>query len=402
MITLGRGISLQSLVRVIKDQNQLVEPSDAICINIEDGCFLNVDVIALLFAWCLEQRNAGKTITLDGAHDRVQYLARMDFHKHLEIAEPSFTRHDEVGRFIPIKLIGSHKDVNDTVDAISDLVLHQFDRASEFIPAMEWAVNEVIDNIVIHSETEVPGVVCAQYYPGRHGLDIAVYDMGLGIKATIGSSQQVNTHQDAILKAIERGITRDSKVGQGNGLAGTVEIAIKNQGYLNLWSGDSIFRIMQGETRDFQSIPILPGTGIKLCLNTENPVDLSKTWIGAPTWSYIDSAAERVKEEGGIDVAAQCVSTGGRIPATSLRKYTMGLLTEMEEPLTLDFSKVRSASSSFLDELLGRMIEELGETEFKKKIEVVGMSSSIRGMANVVIAQRLKKDDNDEKKTMNL
>ena len=398
MITLGRGISLQSIARKIDEEQNQHGSEDTVTVIVEDGCFLNVDVIALLFAWCLDQVGAGKQINIDGAHDPVQYLARMNFHKHLGISEPAFTRHTEVGRFIPIRLIRSHDDVHETVNAISDLVLHQFDRAPEFIPAMEWAVNEIIDNIVIHSETKIPGVVCAQYYPGRHGLDIAVYDMGLGIKATIGTTHNADTHRAAISKSIERGITRDSNIGQGNGLAGTVEIAIQNKGYLNLWSGDSVFRVASGDPQDFLTIPTLPGTGIKLCLNTENPVDLSKTWIGAPTWSYIDSAAEQVKEEGGIDVASQCVSTGGRPPAAALRRFAIGLLSEMEEPLVLDFSSVKSASSSFLDELLGRMIIELGDTEFKNKIKLVGMSSTIRGMANVVIAQRLEKDDNDEKK----
>ena len=36
---------------------------------------------------------------------------------------------------------------------------------------MELAVNEIVDNILIHSETPVPGAVCAQYFPRMHRLD---------------------------------------------------------------------------------------------------------------------------------------------------------------------------------------------------------------------------------------
>ena len=49
------------------------------------------------------------------------------------------------------------------------------------------------------------------------------------------------------------------------------------------------------------------------------------------------------------------------------------------------------ASSSFLDELLGRMVQdhELGERLFESRIQIEGMGPTIRKMANVVIAQRL-------------
>jgi hypothetical protein len=63
----------------------------------------------------------------------------------------------------------------------------------------------------------------------------------------------------------------------------------------------------------------------------------------------------------------------------------------MEVPLVLDFKDVRAASSSFLDELLGRMAfqHELGDELFKTRIRIVGMNETMRNMANTVIAQRL-------------
>lgn len=61
----------------------------------------------------------------------------------------------------------------------------------------------------------------------------------------------------------------------------------------------------------------------------------------------------------------------------------------MEETLVLDFSRVRSASSSFLDELLGRLAYEQGKDIFATRVSLTGMDPTIRKMANVVIAQRL-------------
>jgi hypothetical protein len=68
-------------------------------------------------------------------------------------------------------------------------------------------------------------------------------------------------------------------------------------------------------------------------------------------------------------------------------------LSEQGGPVTLNFTGVTSASSSFLDELLGRLAYELGRDGFREKVKLTGLSGLIASMANVVINQRL--GDND-------
>lgn len=82
--------------------------------------------------------------------------------------------------------------------------------------------------------------------------------------------------------------------------------------------------------------------------------------------------------------------TGSRPPALRLRRKLAAVLPEMDGELILDFVGVRSASSSFLDELLGRLADELGAESFGDRVRCVGMAPTIRKMANVVIAQRLE------------
>jgi hypothetical protein len=74
-----------------------------------------------------------------------------------------------------------------------------------------------------------------------------------------------------------------------------------------------------------------------------------------------------------------------------LRRKILTLLPDVDkQPLLLNFAGVKSASSSFLDELLGRLVLELGAPVFKSKVTVVNMSEHIKQMANVVIKQRLE------------
>ncbi len=75
-----------------------------------------------------------------------------------------------------------------------------------------------------------PGVLCAQFYPKRHRIDIGICDMGRGIKASLQESIPIwGGHGSAISKALGRGVTLDKDIGQGNGLARTLEITRPNR-----------------------------------------------------------------------------------------------------------------------------------------------------------------------------
>jgi hypothetical protein len=83
-----------------------------------------------------------------------------------------------------------------------------------------------------------------------------------------------------------------------------------------------------------------------------------------------------------------------------LRRKILTLLPDVDrQPLLLNFAGITSTSSSFLDELLGRLILELGVPVFNNKVKVVNMKESINQMANVVIKQRLELANNPPEET---
>jgi len=150
-------------------------------VHLPVGCFVHCSAMAFLCTWGHQQVLAGRRMLLRGDEDALRYLARMDLHEHLGVSHDASRRQSEVGRFLPLRLIAGDADVFGTLNAICDLVLHQFENAREFIPALEWAVNEIIDNILIHAQSPVPGAVCAQYFPHEQRLDVGICDMGRGI-----------------------------------------------------------------------------------------------------------------------------------------------------------------------------------------------------------------------------
>lgn len=389
IVALPRVSTLPTLAAALGEADVLDSDWPEVVIKLARGAFVDVAAISFLCSWAGARASEGRKVHLRGDPDALAYLARMDLHEELGVAYQRGARLDETGRFLPLRRIASGDDVFATVNAICDLVLHQFDNAPEFVGALEWAANEIIDNILIHSETVVPGAVCAQYFPARHRLDVGICDLGRGIKASLGTTRQIWSHGDAVTTALRRGVTRDPSVGMGNGMAGSLEIATVNGGAFEVWTGDVVYRLDGGVARGFTKIPPLPGTGVMFSLDTRRPVDLSATWIAGGGWSFINAEAERIARAGGIDVAEACINTGTRPPAERLRRKVLALLPEMETPLRLDFSHVRSASSSFLDELLGRMAHQLGENVFESRVQLEGMQPLVRKMANVVIAQRL-------------
>jgi hypothetical protein len=346
--------------------------------------------MAFLGAWGLYLQSMGGGISVTGNDDTRRYLARMDVFQALDIPyTENFERHNEAGRFVPMKLVQGDS-CKSAVDAVCELVLHQFDNAGDFLPALEWAVMEITDNILIHARSGTSGVRCAQYFPERQRLDVGLCDMGRGIMASLSESHTVLSHGDAMRKALQRGITRDKVNCMGNGLASSHDIAKVNGGSFQVWTGDVTYRMVARKAKGFVRHVSVLGTGLLLSLKTDRPFDLRETFIDQRSFTYIDAEAQRVTDSGGLRILGECVHTGSRPPATGLRRKILTLLPQMDSPLLLDFDGVKSASSSFLDELVGRLALELGMENLKAKIRLVNASDRLRGMANVVVKQRLE------------
>ena len=360
-----------------------------------------MDVLAFLGAWGLMARSNGTTIKLRGEAKTLVSLQQLGFHQLLDIPPASTNANVQPAKahtvgVLPLSPIATEEQQFKAVDAICAIALAAIDNAAAFIPALEWLANEILGNILTHAASETPGVVCAQYRPKQQRFDIGICDMGRGL---LGSLQptfpEVRSYGLAIDKAIERGVTRDPAIGQGNGMAGSYEIVRLNGGTYQIWTGDVVFELNKGKRKEkFQPMPAVFGTGVMFSLDTSKPIDLASTWIasGLDVESiFLNSQADAAAATG-LDVGAECLHTGGRLPAKQLRRKIQGLLPAMDgEALILEFSGVRSAASSFLDELLGRLADEdpRGQAIFDGPIRIQGMTPTVQAMANVVVAQRL-------------
>ena len=72
--------------------------------------------------------------------------------------------------------------------------------------------------------------------------------------------------------------------------------------------------------------------------------------------------------------------------------YTIsGMVPRIDSPakINIDFSGISIISSSFADEFIGKMLEELGFFRFTKVVSLSGVSPSIEVIINRSVSQRM-------------
>lgn len=387
LIELSGAVDPSGVLRGLNKAQARGAPMDRTTFRFGRGADPSPGALALLAAWLLADRQNGGDPSVTGDSVVLEKLARVDQHRLLGLPYQSMPPDPNIPS-VPLTTIANGRQVDDAVNALCELVVRHSPDPRSLLPAIEWAANEVTDNVELHASAATPGIFCARLYPRRNRLEMAVVDQGVGIRASLGATIAAGSDGAAIAQALQRGVTRDPSIGQGNGLAGTKEIILQNEGDLMLWSGVAMFRIIDGQDRGYIPVAGAAGTGVVLSFLLNQPIDLQRTFIAGTAMDYIERQAEAAADVG-LSVRAEVTSTRSRGPARSLRQKILALLPDVEGPLVLDFHGIEGAASSFLDELLGRLAAQIGPETFKAKVEVRNMTPLVAQIANVVINQRL-------------
>lgn len=137
-------------------------------------------------------------------------------------------------------------DVYQIVDAyISELRKEErFDKG--VLSTIEWAINETMDNVIQHSSIDC-GYVMGQLHSTKKYVAFTIFDLGQGIYNSLRTSVHApKTTVDALTLSIQEEVTRDKKIGQGNGLFGLYSIVKQGNGSLVITSGNGSYMYNQG------------------------------------------------------------------------------------------------------------------------------------------------------------
>lgn len=302
---------------------------------------------------------------------------------------------------LPVRRYGSGAEQQAVVDEAMDIVLRQMELDRVYFAGLEWALNEITDNVLNHAQAPDGGLVQVATFSETKRIQFAVADGGIGI---LGSMKQghpeLRSDREAIGEAIKQGVTRSADVGQGNGLAGALRIAAQSGGSFVIASGSGQVSVIPDErtsehrqvTRARGGPKEFFGTFVFVELRTDVPLSLEDALDFGQregvSYDYLD-ALRGESEDYEIRVADEAVGFGSRESGRGLRTKLLNMLrAEPGAKVLLDWSGIPLISSSFADEALGRLFVELGPVQFSSRVRSTGMHLVVRELVDRAILQR--------------
>lgn len=266
--------------------------------------------------------------------------------------------------------------------------------------SIEWSLNEVMDNVLQHSEAEY-GYVMGQLHASNEQVAFTVFDSGRGMYNSLkGSEHHPNNDIDAITLAIRESVTRDKSIGQGNGLFGLHSIVQQGAGRLRITSGRGAYMYNNGNVTTFENIPIISkekaSTTVEFQLKYSSDVSLDNAlkFHGVP-YQLTNLWLENLENEMGeirYVIKDHSEGTGTRHSASRVRNEILNILQEKPQKVIIDFSGVAVISSSFADELIAKLLTQLGLYQFNQIIKLSGLDYSQQNILHRSVVQRMLED----------
>ncbi len=167
--------------------------------------------------------------------------------------------------------------IDDDASRITEILMRQ-DKGHAF-DAVQYSIREIIRNSAEHSNSQYV-YYCAQYYPKKHQVEIAIMDWGIGIPKSLEKNPYLNFSNDAealklsLLPSISgkfyEGVEirpYDEWQNSGYGLYMINRISCM-AGDFFIGSGQSVLHANAGG-HEVSNVNLIPGTSVFLRINTD-------------------------------------------------------------------------------------------------------------------------------------
>lgn len=265
------------------------------------------------------------------------------------------------------------------------------------LEGIELCLHEVMDNVLNHSvpfecrDEEPVGYVMVQCGSDAKRVSLAVYDNGQGILRSFESSgYNPKTNEEAIELALRKNVT--SGYGAGRGMWMLARVIELCGGSLEVSSGSAKYLL---EHLDAEKAPcpktvaigsdIVGTTSVDFFLDAARGVDLVKAFEGYEPTSLWHEAHEQSEATLVFDVAKESHGTGTRHDARRFRNVVRNAYEKRRQHVILDFGSVRVMSSSYADELIARLIDDMGHVRFMQDFSLNNLSP----LSSVIVDEAL-------------
>ena len=347
------------------------------------------DVLVPFFGLLESYKADGISFQLTDVPDYIKSISDMGSSRRIFSNETHLSNYalDTIWKFEDSKEINSL--VNEYIDTFSQEV--RFGKG--VLEALSWSLYEVMDNVLQHSGIG-RGYAMAQIHPKTQRIAFCVFDAGQGIFNSLKNTRHRPRYPiDAITLAIKEGVTRDTKIGQGNGLWGLYRIIKADLGSLFIVSHGACYRVIGREEKVFKRLPLLSAengcTTVFFRINYQNEMSLSDV-LGSH--KPIDLRVEALEDARGslvFRLKDKTSGTGTRQAGMRMRNDLMNLFSSSRKQIDLDFTGIAVVSSSFADELVGKLVTELGFSAFSRIFRLINMNDVVEAVVNRSVVQRL-------------
>ncbi|MBW4580403.1 MAG: STAS-like domain-containing protein [Tildeniella nuda ZEHNDER 1965/U140] len=319
-----------------------------------------------------------------------------DFLSRTKTLAPSVVESDDTHRRFPLNVVwkfSSAEEVNSLVDAYLDAVSRSAVCQGGVIQGIEWCLNEIMDNVLQHAAT-THGYVMGQIHSTSQHMAVCIYDHGQGILNSLRTSMHAPTNAvDAITISLKEGITRDKNIGQGNGMWGLNNIVRSNSGLLNITSGSGFVGIRVHETKTSTTVPYLSSenncTTVDFQIDFDKGISIANALGGYEPVNFRIENLEDERNNVVYKLTEKSSGTGTRQSGVAIRNEIINISNQTTSVIVLDFNGVSLISSSFADELIGKLVVEYGFIGFTQRFRLSGMNETIQAITNRSVFQRL-------------
>lgn len=300
---------------------------------------------------------------------------------------------------VPAISFSSPADQHSAVNRITNAILGGIPNIerSDFA-ALEWAINELTDNVIVHSQSAAGGLVqVSNFHRNRKVLEFTISDCGQGIPKTLKSGGLFNgSDVGALEQAIREGITRDKSIGQGNGLFGSYQICSHSGGEFRIDSGHARLHYTpaKGLAVRYEKIPV-KGTVIVAKVDFTNPLLLQEALKFAGKKHTPVDYIETRYEDGESNIvnfklSEETESFGSRLAGTPVATKLENLIRmHPGYAIEVNFDAIPIISSSFADEVFGKLFVGLGPMQFMQRIRFKNVAPTVQALIDRAISQRV-------------
>ncbi len=162
--------------------------------------------------------------------------------------------------YTPIEQILTRNDIDEIAAHLTTIMLKNFsfltnEDLKDLKHYLHYLFSELMNNVADHSNSQIGGFAMAQYYPNSKKIQFSISDRGIGFLKNIKLKYNVNSEEEAILKALERGITASyprlygQERNAGYGLFAMKTILEETGGVFVIISNDTLIRYSNGNIK---------------------------------------------------------------------------------------------------------------------------------------------------------